>query len=109
MRCAKCDEATDGRGSDRAKETDAEEKRTLAGKTDWTGAQRSHGGRQARERLEALFSKSTTGPEKMVCITYLRRTQAELSRTVKEQQGQTSPIHVRTIFSASVLVYRTKP
>ena len=98
MRCAKCDEATDGQASERATES-VKEKRTLAGWTHWTEAQRSHGGRQARERLEALFSKSTTGPEKMVCITYLRRTQAELSRTVKEQQGQTSTIHVLAIFS----------
>ena len=38
----------------------------------------------------------------MVCKTYLRRTQAEPSSRVKEQQEGISPNHVRAIFSASV-------
>ena len=56
-----------------------------------------------------LFSQPRTGPEKMVCKTYLRRTQAGPSRRVKEQLEGISPllhglanfalINSRTLFS----------
>ena len=49
-----------------------------------------------------IFSDLYTGPEKMVCKTYLRRTQARPSSRDQEQQEGTSPNHVQAIFSTSV-------
>ena len=44
---------------------------------------------QSQEQMNTIarsLPHSCTGPEKMVCKTYLRRAQAGQSRTVKEQQ-----------------------
>ena len=45
-----------------------------------------------------MASTGVTGPEKMVCKTYLRRTQAGPSRRVMEQQEGISPNHLQAIF-----------
>ena len=60
-----------------------------------------------RIRRQSLFCPLncpflSTGPEKKVCKTYLRRTQAGPVRAGKQQQEQISPNHVQAIFSTSV-------
>ena len=59
-------------------------------------------GQSRKGKVASLRVFQCTGPKKMVCKTYLRRTQAGPSRRVKEQHKGISPNHVRAIFSPSV-------